>query len=179
MAVSRQAPAWAATYIGIPYVDHGRDRSGCDCWGLVRLILAERTRLVLPSFATDYDSEADSVGVGRCVAAARNSGAWLPVDGPPRAFDVAEMWSVLRCRNGFDCRPLHVGALVDQDWLIHTEAATGSRLVRRDDRGRSRPNRHRIGAAQLQEPEVRDARRVTKPVRHSEVLGALAQALAT
>ena len=76
-----QPPAWAGAYVGIPYVDHGRDRAGCDCWGLVRLIIAERTRFVLPSFATDYDGEADSVGVGRCVEAAHASGAWTPVDG--------------------------------------------------------------------------------------------------
>ncbi len=93
---------------------------------------------MLPSFATDYDGEADSVGVGRCVNAARASGAWAPVDGAPRAFDVVEMYSLLRCRNGFDCRPLHVGVLVDPDWLIHTEAATGARLVRRDDRSLGR-----------------------------------------
>jgi len=33
---------WASTYVGIPYRFAGRDRAGCDCWGLVRLVLAER-----------------------------------------------------------------------------------------------------------------------------------------
>lgn len=136
--MSNQPPLWAGVYVGIPYLDHGRDRAGCDCWGLVRLIIAERTRVVLPSFATDYDTETDSLGVGRCVTAARASGAWSLVEKAPGAFDVVEMWSVLRCRNGFDCRPLHVGVLVDPDWLIHTEAATGARLVRRDDRSLGR-----------------------------------------
>ena len=33
---------WANDYIGIPYKIGGRDRSGCDCWGLACLILEER-----------------------------------------------------------------------------------------------------------------------------------------
>ncbi len=33
---------WVNDYIGIPYKISGRDRSGCDCWGLACLILKER-----------------------------------------------------------------------------------------------------------------------------------------
>src|SRR5512134_1374594 len=69
-AMSTQPPSWAGAYVGIPYLDHGAARSGCDCWGLVRLIYRERTRIELPSYAGDYAGEADSEGVGRCVEAA-------------------------------------------------------------------------------------------------------------
>ena len=48
---------WASAYVGIPYRFAGRDRSGCDCWGLVRLVLAERFGVPLQSFVGDYDSE--------------------------------------------------------------------------------------------------------------------------
>ena len=44
-AMSTQPPSWAGAYVGIPYRDHGADRSGCDCWGLVRLVYRERARI--------------------------------------------------------------------------------------------------------------------------------------
>ena len=37
------------------------------------------------------------------------------------AFDVAEMFSVLRSRSGWSYPPLHVGVVVAPDWLLHTE----------------------------------------------------------
>lgn len=37
-------------YLGIPYREGGRGWDGCDCWGLVRLILARERGIVLPLF---------------------------------------------------------------------------------------------------------------------------------
>ncbi|HYN39463.1 MAG TPA: NlpC/P60 family protein [Rhodospirillales bacterium] len=129
-----QPPSWAGAYVGIPYRDHGFDRSGCDCWGLVRLVYRARARIELPSYAGDYADETDSEGVAACVEAARASETWRRIDPPPRTFDVAEMFSVLRSRRGWSYPPLHVGVVVGNGWLIHTELATGARLVRADDR---------------------------------------------
>lgn len=129
-----QPPSWAGAYVGIPYRDHGCDGAGCDCWGLVRLIYAERAGIVLPPFAGETDSE----GVGRCVEAARASGTWRRVDSPPQSFDVAEMVSVLRGRGGWCYPPLHAGVVVAPGWLIHTEIATGARLVRTEARSLGR-----------------------------------------
>lgn len=39
-------------YLSIPYKDGGRDLSGCDCYGLVRLILMNERGIELPSFDT-------------------------------------------------------------------------------------------------------------------------------
>lgn len=45
---------WAKKYVGIPFVTSGRDMSGCDCYGLVRLILANEYGFDLPMLLGDY-----------------------------------------------------------------------------------------------------------------------------
>lgn len=47
--------SWANNYIGIPYLFGGSTREGCDCWGLVRMILREQYKKELPE-VPHYDS---------------------------------------------------------------------------------------------------------------------------
>ena len=45
---------WAKKYVGIPFVSGGRDKTGTDCYGLVRLILADEYGFDLPMLLGDY-----------------------------------------------------------------------------------------------------------------------------
>ena len=126
-----QPPSWVAGYVGIPFRDLGRDRAGCDCWGLVRLVLAEQTGIPLPSLATCYGSEANPAGVGDAVEAERRSGAWRRIEtGDEQPFDVVEMSGAARTPTGWVFGPLHVGVVVAFGWLLHVERGTAAVLAR-------------------------------------------------
>lgn len=43
-------------YIQIPYKSGGRDFDGCDCYGLVRLVLEKEFEKVLPDYSQEYDN---------------------------------------------------------------------------------------------------------------------------
>lgn len=98
-------------YIGIPYVDRGRDATvGLDCWGLLRLFYAEQFGVVLPSHDERYLS---SELRDQTCALARDeiARAWAAVDAP--AFGDAVVLSVLG-------RPFHVGIALDSFRFLHT-----------------------------------------------------------
>jgi murein DD-endopeptidase / murein LD-carboxypeptidase len=57
-----------AQYIGIPWRDRGRDRAGCDCYGLVWMVLREQCGIELPSYAADYATAADQIEIARMLA---------------------------------------------------------------------------------------------------------------
>ena len=44
-------------YIQIPFKEHGRNFSGCDCYGLVKLFYQEEFNIDLPDFSAYDDTE--------------------------------------------------------------------------------------------------------------------------
>ncbi len=44
-------PEWMVKYIGIPYIEGGRDSKGADCYGLLRLIYQEQFGIEIPEYS--------------------------------------------------------------------------------------------------------------------------------
>lgn len=109
-----RAPDWAGQYVGIPYKSGGRARDGCDCWGLVALVLGERFGVCV----ADYDgplfegrhtaeavAEAAESFAARFIEVGRNGGE-QPGDGV-----LLRMLGV----------PLHIGVVVAPGLMLHVE----------------------------------------------------------
>lgn len=45
---------WTQKYVGIPFKSGGRNSDGCDCYGLVRMILKNEYHYELPSLDKQY-----------------------------------------------------------------------------------------------------------------------------
>ena len=105
-------PDWVNAYVGLPFKEHGRNREGVDCWGLVRLVLAERFGRRLPSYADGYASTGDAADIGRLIRG--EMGPWRPV--PERGEQAGDV-VLMRLLN----QPMHVGVVVAPGWMLHIE----------------------------------------------------------
>ncbi len=111
--------SWWGKYIGVPFVDGGRTiADGLDCWGLFRLVYAERLGVDLPTYGEI--SAKDLMAVAR----AMRSGAdrWRGVV-KPRALDGVLMRFYNSSNNG------HCGVMVSAKAMLHTEAAISAAVV--------------------------------------------------
>lgn len=112
-------------YIGIEYKDMGRDHSGLDCWGLVRLIMQEQLHITLPSY--DYDNN-DPESLDILISTNRRN-EWVAVDEPEHG-DVV----VLRQLGAAS----HIGFMVDSRMFIHASVSSGVVAADVKDRNWSR-----------------------------------------
>ncbi|MBR9764816.1 MAG: C40 family peptidase [Rhodobacteraceae bacterium] len=115
---------WATRYVGIPYVDGGRDVSGLDCWGVLQLVYRERLKVDLPTYGDI--SARDLRRIAREIGSASDMWPWA--DAPvPREMDVAVMAAPGRRF------PVHVGVVLRGGQLLHSEAASGCCIVQLAD----------------------------------------------
>lgn len=102
---------WSNSYIGLPYAELGRDRSGVDCWGLVRLVMAEQNNIDLPSYLGDYAGEAEKAEIVALIDVAKSQSIWNKVTGDIRPFDAVGF------RRG--AHDSHIGIAVSATKFLH------------------------------------------------------------
>ncbi|MCK4302824.1 MAG: C40 family peptidase [Candidatus Eisenbacteria sp.] len=98
-------------YIGIPYAENGRDESGVDCWGLVRMAYLDRYRVSLPSYTYGLTPELQAKEIE-----ARQAEGWRKVDDPQEA-DVVLLRQLRQ--------PCHVGVVCGDGNFLHCEEGIG------------------------------------------------------
>jgi hypothetical protein len=118
-------------WLSIPYVDYGRDLSGLDCWGLVRLVRQEIRGELLASFgAVMPDNKALLTKILGPFFASQK------IDKIPlsdiRPGSIASVWRGRLC--------LHFGIVIEVDGrlaVLETNKDTGPRWMRVADFNRT------------------------------------------
>lgn len=105
---------WTDKFVGTPYLDLGRDRSGCDCWGLACIVYREELDISVPEYL-GYTTTEEWGEIAALVAGATASPLWVPVSGRATAFDIALF------RRG--ALTSHVGIVVSHGLMIHMAEA--------------------------------------------------------
>ena len=114
-------PIWAGHYIGLPFHDHGRDRSGLDCWGLVRLVMAEQYSIALPSHNHEYQRSTQVEQISALIE--REALKWRII---PAGHELCGDVIVLRVRG----KPMHVGMVLGDRQMLHIERGIDSVIER-------------------------------------------------
>lgn len=109
--------SWVKRYIGIPFVSNGRTREGCDCYGLVRMVLRDEYGITLPELSCDYSSALNRTETEKLFI--EN----LPVLAAGKIPAPEEKAVALITEGG---RPCHLGIVAGAGYILHTGAKTGS-----------------------------------------------------
>lgn len=118
------SPAWTNDYIGIPFRDLGRDRSGLDCWGLARLVLAEQFGITVPSFSENYTRTDERHLLSRVID--REASHWIEVGRGRAAIGKERLGDVVTFRHeGFES---HIGIVINpKTWrMLHARIGSDS-----------------------------------------------------
>ncbi len=111
---------WADDYVGLPFKRMGRDRSGSDCWGLVRLVIHEQLGILLPSYSGD-DPDGGSIA-DRAIGHRK-----IPL-GHVNPLDIAILLTDVRAGLTWKSAPVHIGVFVDAKNILHVEEGMCSRV---------------------------------------------------
>lgn len=115
--------SWSNEYIGLPWADCGRDRGGCDCWGLACLIYRQELGIELPDYRGAYVSAGEQSEIAALIRDASASPHWCGVS-EAQPFDVA-VFRAGRWRS-------HLGVVIRPGLMIHMAAEDRARVERYD-----------------------------------------------
>jgi cell wall-associated NlpC family hydrolase len=104
-------PLWVKEYVGIPFVPYGRDKRGCDCYGIVRLVLIEQFDITLPLYDYTFGDQENE-------AAALNKE--LPTLAVQKATGDTKVGDIVLMR--YMGMPSHIGLFIGDDCILHTTA---------------------------------------------------------
>ena len=106
---------WTGKYIGIPFVPGGRDMDGCDCGGLVLLVLRQEKGVLASDFNAylpeNFRHASGMAGLGEGITDLVRR-EWPKVEAP-RPFDLARF---LVGRH-----PAHVGVYAGDGLFLHVD----------------------------------------------------------
>jgi len=108
---------WVKNYIGIPFVSNGRTQDGCDCYGLVRLVLRDEYGVELPELSDDYTDALNVAETSRLFAER------LPVLAGEKIPEPRERAVVVITEHG---SPAHIGIVAGGGYILHTGIKTGA-----------------------------------------------------
>jgi cell wall-associated NlpC family hydrolase len=109
---------WSDGYLGLPFLKGGRDRTGLDCYGLVRLVWQEQAGFAMPRF-DEWDRRQEVL--------AREAKAFAAVSkGQERALDAVLMNADLLIEGSsgsrkWQRRPVHLGVIAAPGFVLHIE----------------------------------------------------------
>lgn len=108
---------WVKKYIGIPFVSNGRTREGCDCYGLVRMVLFNEYEKRLPALTNDYSDALNVAETARLFEKKR------PVLAAEKIPVPEERAVAFITEHGVTA---HIGIVAGGGYILHTGIKTGS-----------------------------------------------------
>lgn len=106
---------WWNKYMYIPFKEKGRDESGADCLGLMRIILKNECGIILPSYDDLYENTIHKESVSGAIDNVQKELFKTVV--APMPFDIA----ILR----FCGLPMHIGIVTKKNFMIHCSKDIG------------------------------------------------------
>lgn len=101
---------WWARYLSIPFAERGRSFTGCDCWGLVRLVYQQERGIDLPAWDA-YGAITERPAIRALLSDA--------LDNAFEAVDAPRPWAIPLFRSVSSV--FHVGVMVDDCRMLHAE----------------------------------------------------------